>query len=260
MRLLVVGDPHGRSLRIPKRLSYDAILCPGDFADDRTLRPVIRRAMKKGVSWTNLVDKKKQDDLQKKLISSGKKVIKEFITYNKKVYVVPGNWDVYTTSFDKTYATNKKIINCDAQIVDIGPCIIVGYGKSSGPEYPTTKQTIPMYTKDEITSIVRDYVKTYAKIEKLFEKALQKNKPIIFLSHNVPYHTKLDSIEDNGTAHVGSHVVRKIIDLYQPKIAVCGHVHENQGKLKMKKTICLNAGQVSSRKFFIIDTDTWKIE
>jgi uncharacterized protein len=107
----------------------------------------------------------------------------------------------------------------------------------------------------------------YAKYEKLFEKVTKttknttiKPKPIILLSHVPPFKTKLDELELKKTnvslnkkttkkIHVGSQLVRRLIDEFQPNLALSGHMHENSGTIKIKKTICINGGL--AKKFTI---------
>ncbi len=61
------------------------------------------------------------------------------------------------------------------------------------------------------------------------------------LSHAPVYGTKLDYLE--GLGHRGNKSLRKVILDIKPKIALCGHLHENAGKIdKAGITIVLNPG------------------
>ena len=42
--------------------------------------------------------------------------------------------------------------------------------------------------------------------------------------------------------HVGSKAVRKVIEKYQPKLAMHGHIHESPGVFKIGRTVCMNPG------------------
>ena len=90
---------------------------------------------------------------------------------------------------------------------------------------------------------VEKYKKIYKKLDKIFKKT---KKPTIFLSHNVPYNTKIDKIVDKKNPrhgqHFGSMIARKIIEKYKPVICIGGHMHEHFDKVKIKKTVCINAG------------------
>lgn len=148
--------------------------------------------------------------------------------------------------------------NCDKKLIDVGPCCIIGYGNTSSPEYPQTKQAISQYTLSQIKKIVQRYVKTYTRMEKLMERAQKKQKPIILLTHNVPYKTPFDKIVTPAkkTIRVGSQIVKKLITLYQPKMVICGHIHETKGNRRMKQTLCINTGL---QNIMLLDTETWTV-
>ncbi|MEM4500027.1 MAG: metallophosphoesterase family protein [Candidatus Woesearchaeota archaeon] len=59
-------------------------------------------------------------------------------------------------------------------------------------------------------------------------KRLKIKKLDIFITHAPPYGTNLDLLENE---HVGNIEFRRFIEKYQPKICVCGHLHENFGKM-----------------------------
>ena len=42
--------------------------------------------------------------------------------------------------------------------------------------------------------------------------------------------------------HVGSTAVRKVLEEFQPKLALHGHIHESPGVCNLKKTMCVNPG------------------
>jgi len=82
--------------------------------------------------------------------------------------------------------------------------------------------------------------------EKKFAEAIKKLKvkdhkyKIILVTHQPPYNTKLDYIQGE---HAGSVSIRKFIEKYQPVLCLCGHLHENEGKIdKIGKTIVINPG------------------
>ena len=99
------------------------------------------------------------------------------------------------------------------------------------------------------------YRKLLKRYDKIFLRSKRKSekksgtsriKPTIFLTHNVPYNTKLDIIvnEDspvNGK-HYGSNLARAMIEKHQPLLAIGGHMHEHFGKDRIRKTTILNSG------------------
>jgi Icc-related predicted phosphoesterase len=73
--------------------------------------------------------------------------------------------------------------------------------------------------------------------------------------HAPPYNTVLDLAPKLGkdlrpkffmgqpeTEHVGSTSVRKVLEEFQPKLGLHGHVHESAGTCKIKRTPCINPG------------------
>ena len=104
-------------------------------------------------------------------------------------------------------------------------------------------------------------MKKYNKILKrldVLSKKRNKNSPLIFVSHNVPYNTKLDIIKDKNSyaykKHVGSTVARSFILRSNPVLCFAGHVHEGKGKCKLGKTLVVNPGY-GSRAQVLIDFD-----
>ncbi|HLP79041.1 MAG TPA: metallophosphoesterase [Acidobacteriota bacterium] len=259
MKFLVLGDPHGSIPKVPKALEFDAVICTGDFCVRKPLIPYLfTRKSLSGATKKAVI---------KKLNDSAKAVAKFIISLNKPTYIIPGNWDIFfkeQLTLAALFKGAKHVKDCHNKVVDAGNVSIIGYGETSAPEFPTSKKTIQMYTKSEIKSIIADYTKSFARTEKLFEKAIEKNKPIVFLVHNPPFHTSLDKINNkksprNGE-HVGSNLTRRMIESHRPAICICGHIHEGVGIIKLKDTIVLNAGCLESNKPFLFDSDTMSVK
>lgn len=67
-----------------------------------------------------------------------------------------------------------------------------------------------------------------------------KGKKVILVTHAPPYGTKTDYTYKE---HHGNKSIRKFIDTIQPKLVVCGHLHETAGKKdKIGKSIVINPG------------------
>jgi Icc-related predicted phosphoesterase len=78
------------------------------------------------------------------------------------------------------------------------------------------------------------------KDERLDKLNIQFNKKLVFISHSVPYKTKLDSLNHD---YVGSISIRKFIEKYKPILNFCGHLHENEAKRdKISNTLIINPG------------------
>ena len=86
----------------------------------------------------------------------------------------------------------------------------------------------------------------FSLIDKRFEKFTDKikkkikGKKTVLITHAPPYNTKTDYIYKQ---HSGNKSIRKFIEITQPKIAICGHLHETAGKKdKIKNSLVINPG------------------
>ncbi|MCK4729999.1 MAG: metallophosphoesterase [Candidatus Aenigmarchaeota archaeon] len=259
VKYLIVGDLHGNKPKIHYK-DFDAIIAPGDFCSDAP-RKYMFQALKEQlenpdskIKWQDLVGKREAKRMIKKSLVDGKEILEQLNSFEVPVYIVPGNWDwtkdknsdwnfLKQNHYKKLVNGLSNIVDVHHKIVDIGDYQIIGYGISSGPEYPQYKEDLERLKPKKLTKTKKDYERYFKKIASLFEKA---SKPTIFLSHNVPFNTTLDKITDEKSPrygyHYGSLIAREIIEKYQPLICIGGHMHEHFGKCKIEKTICVNAG------------------
>ncbi|MFA5405903.1 MAG: metallophosphoesterase [Candidatus Nanoarchaeia archaeon] len=260
MKYLIIGDLHGQKPGIYFN-DFDAIIAPGDFCSSDETRKLMFEVIKNKhknpdykTEWYELVGKREARRLIKKSISDGRQILEYLNSLDKPVYMVPGNndwvadkdskWPFLQQDHFKELTSNlPNIINVHKKLVDLGDYEMIGYGLSSGPEYPQYEEDLNRFTSKELAKKKRSYERDYNKISALFEQA---SKPVLFLSHNVPLNTELDKINNPSSPrdgqHFGSLVTRNIIDFYQPLICIGGHMHEHFGKCKLNKTIVVNTG------------------
>jgi len=84
--------------------------------------------------------------------------------------------------------------------------------------------------------------KDFENAAKKFKKIISKTriKKIVLVTHAPPYKTKVDNIHGS---HAGNKSIRNFILDVKPLLAVCGHLHENEGKEdKIGKTRVINPG------------------
>jgi Icc-related predicted phosphoesterase len=263
-KFLIIGDLHGNKPKIHFK-DFDAIITSGDFCSADEIRKYSFRALKERlqnpsskIKWYDLIDKKEARKLVKKSLEDGREILNYLNSFNVPVYIVPGNADLtpdkeekwiflHKNNYKKLIEKLENIIDVHQKIVDTEEHQIIGYGISDGPEYPQYKEDLIRFKKGELKKKKAEYRKTIKKVSSLFEKS---TKPIIFLSHNVPFNTPIDKIINKESPrngwHYGSLVTRKIIEKYQPLVCIGGHMHENFGKCKIGKTVCINAGFGSS--------------
>jgi len=260
MKFLIIGDLHGHKPKIYFK-DFDAIIAPGDFCSSDEIRKYKFQTLKEklqnpssNIKWYDSIGKKEVTKLIKKSLKDGREILKYLNSFNTPVYIVPGNADLTPDKDEKwTFLRKnhyKKLIEGLKNVTDIHFRIlnvveyqIIGYGTSFGPEYPQYKEDKKMLNLRKLKEKRVNYEKTLKKVSLLFEKS---KKPVIFLSHNVPFNTPIDKIENKESPrngwHYGSLVTRKIIDKYQPLVCIGGHMHEHFGKCKIGNTICINAG------------------
>ena len=139
----------------------------------------------------------------------------------------------------------KNVYDCQLKSHEFNGINFVGYGLCNSPE--NFIKTAKKYKLSEKKlEIIKKYSnKIYRNVEEAYKKR-NKKLPVIFLSHNIPYNTKLDLVLKKDSfrykTHAGSIYARKICNKYQPLICVGGHIHEHFGKIKLGKTSVINAG------------------
>lgn len=258
MKILLIGDLHGRKPTIYYD-DFDAIIAPGDFCSDgarelmfKALRLNSENANK--IHWFDLIDRDKAKSMVIDSIQSGRETIEFLNSFNVPVYVVPGNWD-WTPSINSEWDFLRKdhystlihglenINDLYLKSIETESFCFVGHGIIPGPEYPQQKVEIKNYSKEQLDQLKLRYDDLMARLRNHFQAT---RKPIIFLSHNVPFNTPLDVITDKNSSrhglHFGSLVARDIIDEFEPILCIGGHMHEHFGMCRLKSTVVLNAG------------------
>ncbi|HLD12002.1 MAG TPA: metallophosphoesterase [Candidatus Nanoarchaeia archaeon] len=255
---LIVGDLHGNKPLIHYK-KFDAIIAPGDFCSDKA-REYMFAALKHNMTnpknkkeWWEITGKKTAEWMIKKSMKDGRKILQWLNSFGKPVYIVPGNWD-WTPNKESTWPYlkqdhYKKLIKGLPNIIDVyhkrletEDYTIIGHGITSGPEYPQYPEDIKRKTKKELATMKKNYTSTLKKLGAFFTG----KKPIIFISHNVPFNTPLDKIKMKSSPrygyHYGSLIARTLIEQHQPLVCIGGHMHETHNQYVMGKTTAINAG------------------
>ena len=152
----------------------------------------------------------------------GEGLLNKIANQNVKVFAIPGNCDPKDIF---SYIDNSNAINIHNSIFEMDDIGLCGFGGSNATPFDTPLE----YDENEI----------YGSLCELLP-SINDKKVKILVTHAPPIDTFVDEIE--GGAHVGSSSVRKIIEEYQPDIALCGHIHEAIAVDKIGDTIILNPG------------------
>jgi len=263
MKILIIGDLHGSKPNISFK-DFDAIVAPGDFCLDKGIREIYSISYQEFLKdpnnyreWWEICGKKKAKKLILDSVKAGRRTLEFLNSFGVLVFVVPGNWDwtysgkerwdFLNKDFFKEYLIKglKNIINLDGRAFKFGEFTFVGYGKSNGPELYKYRNYDGIMEKKEIEKNKKDYSRLLKKYNKLFRK-IKSKRPIIFLSHNVPYNTSLDKITNKESLrygyHYGSLISREMILKHKPLVSIGGHMHEHFGKCKLGRTTVINSG------------------
>lgn len=263
MRILTIADAHGRMPLLAKKLikkyNPDFLVCTGDLAYSDKVRKAMFSNWKK-LQEMHLIDilgKKRHDKMHKEAIKSTDGILKYLDSLKKKVYLIYGNNDYTQKEVNmfkfklpgiekqaKKYKNIKLMTALKIKIKDYVLIAVSGYRN-----YSTT-----LKNKKKKPILLR-------KFNKLFRKT--RNKKVIFMYHDPPYNTKLDKVRNKASPlngkHIGEPYVNKVIKKYKPLLYICGHMHENPGKIKLYRTPCLNTGLVQNKDYFIINIKDKKV-
>jgi hypothetical protein len=159
-------------------------------------------------------------------------VIQQLQKFGKPVFAVAGNMDL--PGFDAAYETLGVNINARGVVVaDTG-----FFGVAGSP-------FTPMNTPYEIseTEIGRRASRGWQDVESARWK--------VFVPHAPPRGTALDRILVGN--HVGSIAVRAFVELHQPDLLICGHIHESRGVDALGRTQMVNCGAASRGYYALIE-------
>lgn len=240
-----------------KKEKPDLIISHGDFCLGDEIRDIIFsnwNALKdQDKHWSDFVTKEKAASLLKKSLEQGERVIQSLDSIGVPVFVVYGNHDradikkgrskdYYRRRFDRVVKKYENVSSIEFSSKEFNGVNFVGYGDFlSYMEYENL--TLSERLKQ------RTFLKKY---KKLFKRGIRN----VLVTHNVPYNTKLDKIDNPKSPrdgeHVGSKYTRKLIQKFKPLLCISGHMHENQGRINLKKTICVNSGMGSEGHYAVI--------
>lgn len=272
MKILAIGDFHGRfPVKLRKRIEKEKpnlILSNGDYGGIEDFRPYLKKLFKarekrEDVWLKDIMGKKKYREALKKDYATGKIILKELDKFKIKTFSVFGNCDWYKCFYNKSnknYALLikklKYIRNINRGKTSFKKLKIVGFGGYLDPDVYFTKKGQKAINEQDS----KKRKKRYKEWEKRLMK-LMKNKPDILLIHYTPYRC-LDKMKEKGFTLTGSYIgvsfYNRAIMRFKPRLAVCGHMHENQGKCKIGRTIVINTGAACEGKGAIIEIDDRK--
>jgi Icc-related predicted phosphoesterase len=277
IRILCSGCFHGV---IPKKLKkfikqkkIDLILNCGDFPDFavfRTLQFKYWNEIAAGLSFEDIIGKKKLEKLEKSGIKKGKKVLQFLNSLGIPVMITHGNHDItdkYPWSFrvpfprldpdtlENMIRNLKNIALIDYSSKRFRSLNVYGVGckvlTPNAPENPT----IYNYWK-------KLRIREFKKLDNFFKK--HDARSTIVLTHDPPYGTKLDKITDRASPRYGEHLgtdqVKLFVKKYQPLLWVCANIHEGRGIIKIGKTVVVNTGYGKNGEMAYAEIENGKVK
>ncbi len=142
-------------------------------------------------------------------------VFKAFSKLGKPLLFVPGNHEE-DSGYEKIIAKYPLVIDLHCKTHVIGKYTFVGYGGGGFAQTDGEFQIIAQQWEEEL-----------------------RGKKTVLLVHMPPFKTACDLLD----RHVGSKDYRVFIEVMQPVLVLCGHLHETFGTVdKIKNSIVLNPG------------------
>lgn len=168
--------------------------------------------------------------------AEAREVISELKKLHPLVYAVPGNCDGGgVASVMESEGVNIDARACTLQARQGGVALYGIGGALSGPV-----STPNEYSKGELKAL-------------LSVLSEQGEKPLILVSHQPPHNTIADRVLK--VKHVGSDVLRKWMDSFEPLLVLTGHIHESRGFEAYGKTWVLNPGAFKDGRWAEVEID-----
>ena len=164
--------------------------------------------------------------------SQAEVAIQKLRKFGKPILAVAGNMD--SPEFDSAY--DSLGVNISGKGTIIGETGFFGVAGS-----PFT----PMNTPYEIAE---EEIKRRAE---LGWQDVRSARWKVFVPHAPPHGTKLDRIIMGK--HVGSTALREFVELHQPDVLICGHIHEARGMDSLGKTQMVNCGTAGRGYYALIE-------
>ena len=156
------------------------------------------------------------------------------------LYLIPGNDDEFVID-EILNQDGHAPINADGKVLDIpGDLQLLASGWSNHTPWQTPREE----SEDEL----------YERLDAL-ARQVRDPRRAVFMIHVPPHDSGLDtapildhnlrptiSAGDVLRGPVGSSAVRRLLENYQPLLAIHGHIHESGGERRIGQTLCINPG------------------
>jgi putative phosphoesterase len=156
--------------------------------------------------------------------------------FNSNILAIPGNCD----RLEVLDVLRLEKISLHGEMKEYRGVIFFGIGGSGHTPFNTPQE----YSDYEIKEILKKYKR--------------KDGIQVFVSHTPPINTRVDKTLMG--LHAGSKLIREFIEMYQPDLCLCGHIHEARNSDHIGKTIIVNPGPFPKNFARISITDKIDVE
>ncbi|MFX1284280.1 MAG: metallophosphoesterase [Promethearchaeota archaeon] len=257
-RILVLADIHGNVKAVTKIISIihkrnlriDLIVIAGDLPETTPIRLMLQYILTHGnlskTKYTRWVYKEQgRQKFVQIQIKSIKTILSLLSSLDVPIIYVPGNVDSYEVQQILSTWPSSELIFLAAEITQIGPLRILGFGGSlfSPDRYKQPLCDMEFYSHDFSTRLKPLY---------RLSKTTESNTIDVLISHEPPafhYNTTIGDITG------GSSSISKFINHIKPKIVIFGHYHELPLIKKANNIIYINPGPLTCYHFALLDIE-----
>ncbi len=250
VRILAVGDPHGRVdllRKIPKR-GVELVLVTGDLGKaDLARKRFFENVKRKQEGLPELEDDEEFDYRASMEVYSSSVKVLDYLSRFAPVFTIYGNVEPYggrrPEKNRRAPWLPRTLKGMEGVSVINGRVRNFGGVRIGGLEFFTDTCWIREFKPG-------DYKKRMVKAKKVTDKMrgiLGRFGDLDILVHHQPPYGFLDQV--GGAApkhwqgkHAGSKIILNYIRRYQPQYAFCGHIHEGEGMVKIGETEVYNLG------------------
>jgi Icc-related predicted phosphoesterase len=254
MKILAIGDPHGaidKIRKIPIK-GVDIILVSGDIGKADLMRKYAFSHVDDKKSWVHYEPKKIVKQAYQESFDSSLDVLK-YLSSKAPVYLVYGNvesTDSETKKLSKKLdirlpllgerldkikginIINNRVVNLDGLVL-------------AGNDYFVDTGWVKRFSPGSKRRMI-NAIKETERANKFYNRLRKKNVDIL-LCHQPPYGI-LDKVNFPNAPknwqgkHAGSEIILNYIKKKQPRLVLCGHIHEAQVRKMIRKTEVVNLG------------------
>jgi len=255
MRILAIGDPHGKLDKIKKLplKNIDLILLTGDLGKANLAREI---------AFENIERKRRGLSEKGYSASMHKRVFMETYTSTIKLIVYLSRFAPVYTVFGNVEMSDSEIKKLSAEIEQKLPLLTsrlnsiknvkiinnksINFNglKIGGLEYFLDKSWVKEFKPLDLKGMMKEGEKETAKVQKILSHF---EKLDILVCHQPPYKI-LDKVNASFVPkhwqgkHAGSKAILDYIKNKKPKYVFCGHIHEGKGVKKLGQTEIYNLG------------------